>query len=239
MGRLRVRVRSEDVHGLRVAVKKLRSMARLMKNGAVVRPLREVYRACGAARQTEILAGILQVMVEGTSLDAKGAIAVLQKDRRRANAAIRLRAAEAEVHVDAVELELWRVRKSFTDEALLARISRRMKERRKHVCSMRKEIDDAVVLHDVRKSLKDLQYLLSVSQQSPLKAKRRRDVVHDAESYLGAVHDLCDLAQWLSERKSSCMPTSTRRRLARQITQRIEQETADAKRMLAWLCSLW
>jgi CHAD domain-containing protein len=233
-------VRSDAIHDFRVAFKKLRSMARLLGHPQAVHPLRGFYRACAAVREPEILSGILAVIVRQTTVDANQLLTKLRRERLSAHRAVKKHAAAAADAVDAVQVVLTELRRVNADAALAKRINQRIRAIKRLVCSERSEIDEIETLHDVRKSLKEVHYLLVIQEGGSWKVNhRRRSLAHDAESFLGAVHDQYDLMVWLLRQDAAHLKARDRRFLVSHLNDLITEETQDAKRVLKWLCRDW
>jgi CHAD domain-containing protein len=67
---LHSKVDSPTVHRLRVTAKKLRTMSWVIHSDLSVKPLQEIYTACGAVREPEIMLRLLKMHTRYTEFDS-------------------------------------------------------------------------------------------------------------------------------------------------------------------------
>lgn len=237
---LRVGVSSEAVHEFRVAVKKLRAVARTLDVDEAFAPLRPLYRACGRVREPEIMESILKVIDRGTELNTKrlhqrlrvmraGAIGVVKNELETVTIPLieSVRSKISETMSGKTEDELSKMRRNY-----IRRCYQRTKKRSK-------DIDDMEILHDIRVDLKDITYLLGLEVVKTRKVVRRRSLVHDVESFLGAIHDHAVLRAWISEVPEDALDPITRKSLRSTLKTMITTDVRDARVTIASLCRDW
>jgi hypothetical protein len=96
-----------------------------------------------------------------------------------------------------------------------------------------------VILHEIRVDLKDITYMLGQDSATDRKVQRRRSLVHDVESFLGAIHDHAVLRDWITSIPEDAIPTETRRTLRSTLKNMINTDVRDARTTIASLCRDW
>ena len=237
---LRVAVTSDHIHEFRVAVKKLRAVGRALEMDEAFGPIRPLYRACGHVREPEIMESILKVLDRGTTLDTKR---LHQRLRAMRASAIGTVKHEIEgVTVSVIET----IRKQITDrlnaetpESIEKIRKQAIKCCYKRTCKRSKNIDDMEILHEIRVDLKDITYMLGLELATDRKVQRRRSLVHDVESFLGAIHDHAVLRDWISAIPEDALPAETRKTLRTTLKNMINTDVRDARTTIASLCRDW
>lgn len=239
--RLRSSIASDPIHDMRVAMKKLRTIARLLGDPSLLHPLRDLYRACGAVREPEVMSGVLSVLDRDTELKTRRVHKVLNE--QGSSAREHLRAAldsTPDTTVAACLRALFDRRGSLSDSVVADRIKNRLRRRKKRACHRIEVLDDMEILHSVRKDLKQMNYLLMIDEgsQKP-QGRRRRARVSDTEAFMGAIHDHSVLQAWLASASGSAVSMRDRDTLMAMMDRMISSETAEVKQRLRSLCAEW
>lgn len=238
--RMSVRVAKVDVHAFRVSFKKIRSIARTYGNAGAVDGLRGLNRVCGAVREAEIRIDLLQGEEIRQLVSVEPLVKLLLVERHKARCVVKLLSvSDTNGVVDARE-QLVVSRTAISDMELNTRISGRILKLQRLTCKKRTEIGHVETLHDVRKALKDLMYLLPFRPDvNVAEMRKRRVMVNEAESQLGAVNDLADLQRWVASMQPDGVDRVETQPVRKHLLRRIQAETRYAKKVLKLICSNW
>lgn len=209
----------EDLHQLRVTVRRLRAVLALGHEALELpepvqdRPLARLGRALGRLRDADVLQGMLGELVpvakgeQALALDRmKGRLARRQRAGRRA---VRRALSDPELVRVAGGLRRWVRQPRFLPFAfrrlaaaaggLLAPAEAAVRDHtgwtREPSARGRFSAAEDVVLHDLRKRVKDLRYQLEITTRArPERAARRLGALRELQDRLGQLHDLASLS---------------------------------------------
>ena len=236
---LRSTITSEHIHRLRVATKKLRTVARLLGDPSVMDPVLEIYRASGTVREPEIMGGVLGVFVRDTTIDAQPLHRLLTTQRNAAIKQLKVVVAQTDdATIGRCLKKLRDLRSHFTDAEIERMIDQRIKRKRKRACKAADALSNIDVLHAMRKDLKQVNHLMMIDENAQdMKGKHRRAIISDIESFAGAIHDRAMLQEWLRSVPSDVISRRMRDSIITSLTKHMETELRQMKSSLHAMCS--
>jgi CHAD domain-containing protein len=237
---LRGAVSGPSVHRFRVAVKKVRAVLRAIDRTELMDALRPLYRSCGNVREPEILAEILRQISDETTVDVSP---FLEELRRRRIAAARSVRRELGLVSDRTLTMLGStIRGAVVDDhdpSLVRARERRIRKLRRRVLEQRGRLGSEDVLHNVRRDVKEMSYLLGAYTPIVADDERRRAITHETESFLGSVHDEDVLRAWLEQLQPPLGGTVDRDRLLHILDKRRRVNRRAARIMIDTIRDAW
>ncbi len=237
---LRVAVSGPSVHRFRVAVKKVRAVLRALHRTDHMDGLRPLYRACGNVREPEILTELLKRIGNEASVPVAPLLLLLH--RRRIAAARTVRRELALVSEHTLRVLGATIRGSAVDDddpSLAAARQKRIGKLRRRVLKQRGRLGSDDVLHNVRRDVKEISYLLGATTSVSADDERRRTITHEAESFLGSVHDEDVLRSWLEHLDTSFISAEHREHLLHILAQRRKDHRRAARMVIDAIRDGW
>lgn len=240
VGALRISVLSSHVHEIRVATKKVMSVMRCLDQKETMEALRPLYHACGNVREPEIMIAIISAASKQIGGDVSH---ILQRLRAIRASAIRSLKKELTLLDDAalatIESAAEHVLLGMTEITMERARAKYIKGRHKRVCAISKDLDDMEILHRIRRDLKDITYLLALAPSIDRAHMRRRSLIDDVESVLGAIHDHAVTRAWLSDLPDGTVNEESRHTFRLHLKNMIKADVRSARTTVASLCRDW
>ncbi len=237
---LRVDVSSEAVHDFRVTLKKLRAALIAVDNSAVLKDLRLIYGDCGRVRSAEIYSTTLAAVAAETAIDISPACEMLAKYRtiaaRRLQRGI-IRVTNEDLLAIATQIDA--LVQNINEQRATHMVYKRVRKLREHIRDLESEIPDKGTLHAIRRYAKEISYLVSSDTSHSTESLRQHALAHHLESFLGAVHDEQELAEWLAKQGRCVIAKEHRKRLRSILKTRNRQNIALARVILRTFHEQW
>ncbi|HLP28326.1 MAG TPA: CHAD domain-containing protein [Candidatus Didemnitutus sp.] len=240
VGALRVSVLSSHVHEMRIATKKVMAVMRSLNQKETMEALRPLYHMCGSVREPEIMMGIMTAVSKQVGGDVSHILRRLRAIRASSIRALKQEltilddAALATIQSAAEHLLL-----GMTEITMERAREHYIKGRYKHVCKISRDLDDMEILHRIRRDLKDITYLLALTPSLERAQLRRRSLVQDVESFLGAIHDHAVTRAWIGDLPEGTVNEESRHTFRLHLKNMIRADVRSARTTVASLCRDW